>query len=61
MLSTVAQVLVIWFLVATVAALGLGAILGAILPPTPLPVPKRVNRSGAAPRGRTMAACGSRR
>ena len=47
MLSTIAQVLFIWFGVATVAALSLGAILGSLsAAPMLAPIPIRDRRPG---------------
>ena len=59
--STVAQVLVIWFIASTVAAMSLGAVLQAVSAPTPLPLPERAYRPISAPRRDAMVGCGSRR
>jgi len=62
MYSIVALAVVIWFIAGTVAALAIGAILGALSAPVPfLPVPDLVHRPHAVPERDAMAACGSRR
>jgi hypothetical protein len=60
--SIIALAVVIWFIAATVAALAIGAILGAVSPPAPLPpLPDLVHRPHAEPERDAMAACASRR
>jgi hypothetical protein len=48
--STVANVLMIWFLMAALAALGVGAVLRSVsAAPAPVPVAKRARRIEPAP------------
>ena len=63
MLSTIAQVVSIWFLVATAAALSLGALLRAVATtPAPLPMPKRGRRpEDTAARRDVLVGCDSYR